>query len=82
MKYNPKNLKHHQLLTAWAYADHLDKSTEWMFQYMSDYAKVEYDEAVDFVCELSEGSRQNWYRKNPSWIEEMTRTNEYRLSKL
>lgn len=40
----------YQLHSAWNYCDHEDKSTEFMFQYMSDMAGVEYDIAVDFVC--------------------------------
>lgn len=34
---------------AWDYCDEEDKSTEFMFQYMSDVANVDYDTVVDFV---------------------------------
>jgi len=72
----------HKLFTAWAYADHEDKSTEWMFAYMSDYADVDYDEAVDFVCETYEEERDEWYKENPNWLEEMFSVNESRLNSL
>lgn len=66
MKAKTKN----KLYMAWAYADHLDKSTEWMFQYMADFAKVEYDVAVDFVIDNTQQKREVWYHENPNWLGE------------
>ena len=37
------------LVTAWNWCDEEDKSTEFMFAYMSDMGNVGYDEVVDFV---------------------------------
>ncbi len=71
----------HKLYIAWAYADHLDKSTEWMFQYMSDYAGVEYDVAVDFVVASISEKRSQWYKENPEWLNEMFETNDNKLKK-
>lgn len=51
------------LFTAWAYCDEHDKSTEFMFQYMSDFAGVDYDDVVDFVINTSEEDRDKWYSK-------------------
>lgn len=82
MKYNNDNLKHHFMLLAWAYADHMDKSTEWMFQYMADYSKSEYDEVVDFVCSLDENERSRWYKENPDWLKEHDKINTDRLNKM
>jgi len=45
MKESTKNA----LIEAWNYCDVEDKSTEFMFQYMSDFANVDYDTAVKFV---------------------------------
>ena len=55
-----------QLFVAWAYCDEEDKSTEFMFQYMADFAGVEYDMAVEFVIETTEQERTNWYSKQDS----------------
>ncbi len=41
------------LISAWNYCDQEDKSTEFMFQYMSDMSGVSYDRAVEFVMEYS-----------------------------
>lgn len=52
------------LFLAWNYCDAEDKSTEFMLQYMSDTAEVEYDEVVDFIRETSEEEREEWYNEN------------------
>lgn len=36
-------------IAAWNYCDREDKSTEFMFVYMSDVSGVDYDTIVDFV---------------------------------
>lgn len=66
------------LFMAWAYADHLDKSTEWMFQYMSDFAKVDYDEAVNHMINSTQEKREAWYHENPNWLEEHDLINQKR----
>ncbi len=71
----------HLLFMGWAYADHLDKSTEWMFAYMSDLAEVDYDEAVEFVISRSY-DREDWYKKNPEWLKEMYEVNQDALENL
>ena len=73
--------KEHLLFMGWAYADHEDKSTEWMFAYMSYMAEVDNDEAVDFVCTRGE-DRDAWYDKNPEWLDEMFAINQDKLEKL
>lgn len=70
------------LYMAWAYADYLDKSTEWMLQYMSDFAIVEYEEVVDFVADSTLEKRQEWYKENPNWLEEHNRLNQEALNDL
>ena len=37
------------LIRAWNWCDEEDKSTEFMLQYMSDTAQVDYDVVVEFV---------------------------------
>jgi len=39
------------LITAWNWCDQKDKSTEFMLQYMSDMAQVNYDDVVEFVMQ-------------------------------
>jgi hypothetical protein len=38
------------ILGAWSYCDEEDKSTEYMFQYMSGVSGVHYDNVVDYIC--------------------------------
>ena len=57
-----------KLFEAWAYCDELDKSTEFMLQYMADSAKVEYDVATQFVVNTTEEERAEWYKRNPNWF--------------
>lgn len=52
-----------KLYEAWAYCDEEDKSTEFMFQYMADFAGVEYDVAVDFVVNSTDKKRSEWYKR-------------------
>ena len=68
------------MFIGWAYADHLDKSTEWMFAYMTDFAQVDYDQAVTFIVSTTEIERKEWYKKNPQWLEQMQEINKELLS--
>lgn len=52
------------LFDAWDYCDEEDKSTEFMFQYMSDVAGVDYDAAVDFVVNTPFEERQKRLKDN------------------
>jgi hypothetical protein len=38
------------LLDAWDWCDDEDKSTEFMLQYMSDVANIEYESVVDYIA--------------------------------
>ena len=60
MKAQTKNA----LMEAWSFCDEEDKSTEFMFQYMSDTAGVSFDTAVDFVCNTSLEERQRWHKES------------------
>jgi len=62
-----KAKKRNRLFEAWAIADHLDKSTEWMIQYMQDYAKVDHDTVMNFLSCQTDEDRNDWYTKNPNW---------------
>lgn len=39
------------LITAWNWCDIQDKSTEFMFVYMSEVSGIDYDNVVEFVLE-------------------------------
>lgn len=52
-----------KLFEAWSWCDEEDKSTEFMFVYMADHAKVSYDRAVDFVLETTIEERIAWGKK-------------------
>ena len=52
------------LLDAWLWCDIEDKSTEFMLQYMSDVAEVEFDEVVDFVRETTDKERDEHFKKS------------------
>jgi len=47
------------LFDAWQYCDDLDKSTEFMLQYMQDVADVDLDEILNFI----EIESSNRYKK-------------------
>ncbi len=49
------------LFDAWNYCDREDKSTEFMFQYMSDTANVSYDTVVDFI--MKQGDERLQYNE-------------------
>lgn len=52
------------LFDAWDYCDDEDKSTEFMFQYMSDMAGVDYDDVVQFVVDTPFEERQKRFKTN------------------
>ena len=58
---NMKESTKDTLFTIWADCDEEDKSTEYMFQLMSDITKLPYDRVVDFVIETTDEERQAWY---------------------
>ena len=60
------------LVDAWSYADDMDKSTEWMLQYMQDTARVSLDAVLYFLKETpnelvtDEDRADFWYKRlNP-----------------
>lgn len=53
-----------KLFTAWAYCDENDKSTEFMLQYMQDFAGVDLDCVVNFIEKTTDKQRKDWYNKN------------------
>jgi len=54
-----------KLLTAWQYCDQEDKSTEYMIQYMQDYAGVGLDTVIDFIQNTTDQERQNHKEVKP-----------------
>ena len=46
-----------KLLTAWQYCDNEDKSTEFMIQYMQDFAHVSFDTVINFLEKTSDLER-------------------------
>lgn len=50
---------------AWWYCDEEDKSTEFMFQYMSDVSGIDYGIVVDFVCHTSLNERLKFRNMPP-----------------
>lgn len=59
----------YKLFRAWAYCDYVDKSTEFMLEYMQDTAEVDLDTVLQFLEEQSP-NRKQWYDENPNWLEE------------
>ncbi len=53
-----------KLFEAWAYCDEHDKSTEYMLQYMQDYANVSHDTVMNFLMKTTEEERDQWYKGN------------------
>lgn len=49
------------LLDAWAYCDEEDKSTEFMLQYMSDMANVDYDDVVTWITSKAAAKARKEY---------------------
>ena len=72
MKQKTKN----KLFELWAWCDEMDKSTEFMFQYMSDMSGLDYDEVVAFICNTEEAERSDWYKNNPDWYKKYPEINQ------
>lgn len=53
-----------KLFEAWAYCDEEDKSTEFMIQYMQDYASVDFDCVMNFLTKTTDDQRSEWYKLN------------------
>lgn len=66
MKQETKN----KLFAAWAWCDNEDKSTEFMFNFMSDEAGVSEERAIDFVMETFNIERERWYKDNSNWLKD------------
>jgi hypothetical protein len=53
-----------KLLEAWAYCDEEEKSTEFMIEYMQDFAGVDLECVINFLKKTTDDQRNNWYLKN------------------
>lgn len=62
MKSETKN----KLFEAWAYCDEEDKSTEFMIQYMQDYAGVDHNCVMTFLIKTTDEQRTQWYNSRNS----------------
>jgi hypothetical protein len=51
-----------KLFEAWIYCDENDKSTEFMLQYMQDFAGVDLDCVVAFLEKTTTEQRDDWYK--------------------
>ena len=51
-----------KLFEAWQYGDDGDKSTEFMLQYMQDYAGVDLDCVINFLEKTTIDERVNWLK--------------------
>ena len=47
-----------KLLEAWAYCDEEDKSTEFMLEYMQDFASVDLDCVLNFIQKTRDEERR------------------------
>jgi len=52
-----------KLLTAWQYCDDNDKSTEFMLQYMQDFAGVDLDCVISFMQKTTDEERINFIKQ-------------------
>lgn len=52
-----------KLFEAWAYCDENDKSTEFMLQYMQDFAGVDLDCVINFISKTTDSQRKEWHNK-------------------
>lgn len=58
-----KRITEEKLLSAWAYCDAEDKSTNFMLQYMQDVAGVDLSCVLKFIQNTSDEKRKQWYDK-------------------
>ena len=49
-----------KLFEAWDYCDEHDKSTEFMLQYMQDFANVDLDCVLSFIDKTTDETRLDW----------------------
>ena len=59
-----KAITKNKLFEAWQYCDDNDKSTEYMLQYMQDYAGVDLDCVINFMQKTTDEERINWIKNN------------------
>lgn len=59
-----KAITKNKLFGAWQYCDDNDKSTEYMLQYMQDYAGVDLDCVINFMQKTTDEERLNWIKNN------------------
>jgi hypothetical protein len=52
-----KEITRNKLLKAWQYCDDEDKSTEFMLQYMQDFAGVDLDCVIAFMQKITDEQR-------------------------
>jgi hypothetical protein len=52
-----------KLFEAWQYCDDEDKSTEFMFEYMQDFAGVNLDCVINFLEKTTSKQRIDWLKK-------------------
>ena len=57
-----------KLFESWAYCDEEYKSTEFMLQYMQDFANVDLDCVVTFIQKTTNEQRKEWYNKQKGEI--------------
>ena len=53
-----------KLFEAWQYCDDNDKSTEFMLQYMQDFAGVDLDCVINFLQKTKDEERTNWIKNH------------------
>ena len=51
-----------KLFEAWQYCDDEDKSTEFMLEYMQDFAGVDLDCVMNFIHKTTDEDRQKYLR--------------------
>jgi len=57
-----KAITKQKLFEAWQFCDDNDKSTEFMLQYMQDYANVDEDCVINFIEKTTDEERTQWIK--------------------
>ncbi len=57
-----KAITKQKLFEAWQFCDDNDKSTEFMLQYMQDYANVDEDCVINFIEKTTDEERTKWIK--------------------
>ena len=63
--HSPKKREDHtadRLFAAWQYCDDKDKSTEFMIEYMQDFANVAFDGVMSFIENTTSEERKKWLK--------------------